>query len=464
MALGDPTTAPPGPVASTDYTTGQLQAGYVFLDPRVGWVWQDSTGTISANDQNRYAASQTEMQKSQGGQLVQNPDGTWGFTMAYDTGPQALPPAGQNFPGWGWSEKQIYAAIEKAGGRQDLAGYTAMQTWDNAGNPITILGVSQADGKQGYINANGEVQWTSNYDIDARAEARLAAGRQQGAQRAPWETATGGQRDAFARLQSVFTDYGLGDLNQFAWDAVVNNDSQERILQNLRNTDVYKQRFPGMAARKTSGQSAMSEAEYIAYERQVKQMMRENGLPPSFFDHPDDFTNLIGNDVSVREVSTRVSELFNAAMQAPAEVRQVFNDYYGIDGTAALATYFLDPVRALPLLQEELNNAQVGGTARRFGYNISQDRADALTRIGVGASQAASGFQRIKQMDPLFHETITENQDFTAEGEGVNAQFGLSGDAATGLQTRLDQRTSQFGGGGGAGLSSGGVLGLQNER
>lgn len=463
MALGDPTTAPPGPVASTDYTTGQLQAGYVFLDPRVGWVWQDSSGIISAADQNRYAASQTEMQKSEGGQLKQAADGTWGFVMPYDTGAQTLPNAGQDYPGWGWSENMIYDAMRKAGSDPSMAGYTTMQTWDNAGNPITRIGISKINGDEGYINAAGDIVWTGNSSASQRADARMAQMRLQD-NRAPWEKGDKGQRDAFARLQSVFSDYGLGDLNQFAWDAVVNNDSQERILQNLRNTDIYKQRFPGMAARKASGQSAMSEAEYIAYERQVKQMMRENGLPPSFFDHPDDFTNLIGNDVSVREVSTRVSELFNAAMMAPAEVRQVFNDYYGIDGTAALATYFLDPVRALPLLQEELNNAQVGGTARRFGYNISQDRADALTRIGVGASQAASGFQRIKQMDPLFHETITENQDFTAEGEGVNAQFGLSGDAATGLQTRLDQRTSQFGGGGGAGLQSGGVLGLQNER
>lgn len=474
MSMADPNNgvskAPPGPTASTNYATGTMNAGYVWLDG-VGWTWQNEQGQIDPAAQHAYGESVAAKERAaaQAGQpsiLSYDPgSNTYSYAnSATSVGPSTSP------QGW-MTESEIYAAAQKAG--ITAQGYTSSYGYDANGNPITRVGITDAaTGSTGVLQKDGTISWEEGPLFDATHSVAKPGGiieyqqQQEASKRAgsPWLYGDKGQKDAWARLTDMLSQYGLGDLNRFAWEAIVNGDSQERILQNLRNTDTYKKRFVGMAERQKNGLPAMSENEYIAYEQSVRQMMRESGLPPEFYDQPADFAKLIGNDVSAREVSTRVSDLFAAAESAPAEVRQVFNDWFGVDGTTAMATYFLDPTKAVTLLSEQLRQAEIGGTAKRFGINVDRNRADQLDRMGVGPQQAAQGFQQITAMKPLFQETINESQDFTAEQEGIGAVFGADANSGQNLKDRLARREADFGGGGGSNLQSGGALGLQNER
>src|SRR5512144_1329223 len=113
MAAGDPTTPAPGPTASTNYQTGQMNAGYVWLYD-AGWVWQDANGHISEQDQNTFAqgAAAKERAAAQAGQpSILKYDPTSGtYTYAYtetDVAPGTSP------QGW-MTEKQIYDAAKAA--------------------------------------------------------------------------------------------------------------------------------------------------------------------------------------------------------------------------------------------------------------------------------------------------------------------------------------------------------------
>jgi hypothetical protein len=266
------------------------------------------------------------------------------------------------------------------------------------------------------------------------------------------------------RLTSVLDDYGLSGLNQFAWDAILAGDSQDRILQNLRNTPIYKDRFKGMEIRKAKGLRAISENEYLDYERSVRQLMAEAGMPADMWDSPDDYANLIGNDLSIRELTKRTQDLFVAATMAPVEVQQMFNDYFGIDGTHALAMYFMNPDKALPTLELQLNEAQVGGTAKRFGIGVGLGRAEQVARLGLAPSQYEQRFAQIASISPLFSETVTEGTDLTPQDTGIESVFVGTPAATKAIEQRANERGAQFQGGGGAALSTGAALGLQQER
>lgn len=489
MAAGDPTGPAPGPTASTDYVTGTMNAGYVWL-PGAGWVWQDSNGHISAADQDRFA--QDAAAKERGDAQAGNPS-----ILRYDpatntytrvsagaqssAGPGApLSDPGQHPNGW-LTEQQITDRISEQTGTpygglpmgENMYGYTQSYTYDAQGNPITLVGVTKADGSEGHMEADGTIVW----DSGPMSGHNVAPGGPEGVRQRwlqeqnamdksqnPWKYSDDPkQRDAFSRLTDMLAQYGLGDLNQFAWEAVLNGDSQERILQNLRNTDTYKQRFPGMALRKQNGLRAISEQEYMDYERSVRQLMRESGLPVDFYDQPSDFTTLLANDVSVREVAARTSDMFAAAQNAPQEVRQAFTDYFGVDGMHALAAYFLNPDKALPVLELQMQTAQVGGTGKRFGFGVSEDKAERIARLGLSPAAVESGFQRVAASAPLFQESISESQDLTSD-TGMEAAFMGNQDATQAIQRRAERRLADFTGGGGAAVTSGGVLGLQQEQ
>ena len=265
-------------------------------------------------------------------------------------------------------------------------------------------------------------------------------------------TGTAAQRDAYAYLKDVLDTYGLGNLADWAWQQIVAGHSDTEVLQSLRETPEFKARFPAIADREAKGLPTISPAEYIAYENQATQLLRAAGLPRGFYDAPDDFRRLIANDVSASELADRINQGYVKVANAPSAVRRAFQEYFGPSGDAALASYFLDPSRAQPVLETQLAAAEFGGTGFTFGFHIGEDVAMGAGRAGISQSQARSGFANLSAIAPLFDETVTEHTDITPDKEGVAATFGLSG--ATGAQKQITQRQNErkaaFSGGGGA--------------
>lgn len=167
--------------------------------------------------------------------------------------------------------------------------------------------------------------------------------------------------------------------------------------------------------------------------------------PADFYNSPDDFTRLLVADVSPNELRQRVESGYNRMMMAPPEVRDVFNDWFGVNGNSALAAFFLDPDRAKPVIMKMAEQAFVGGSGRRFGFEIDPSVAANIVETG-GSAQAPDAFAGLAEARAYFDETISETTDIQAEDEGVRAAFALDGEAAQVVRRRQEQRAAQFGG------------------
>lgn len=269
------------------------------------------------------------------------------------------------------------------------------------------------------------------------------------------------QRDAKAQINDVLAAYGLDGLSDWAWNQIQKGRSQAEIMQSLRERPEYQARFPGIKSRVDNGYGAISEAEYIQYEDAVKNLMRSANMPERFWDQPQDFADLISNNVSVQNLAERIEKGYKAVAFAPEEVKGVFRKYFGVNSDSAMAAFFLDPDKAETVLMDAAEAAVIGGTGVRFGLEISREQAERLDRIGVTKAQAEQGFAQVRSFDPAFRETVSEKVDLTAEGEGVSAFLENDPDALNRIRKRVEERQAAFSGGGGAAFSSQqGVIGL----
>lgn len=283
------------------------------------------------------------------------------------------------------------------------------------------------------------------------------AGTHEAITKAEEEALSEGAEDQQAILNRLLEDYGLGDLKEWAWEQIKTGASDERILQNLRDTESYKERFAGMAARTAQGKVAISESEYLDYERQAAQMMKRYGLPPGFYDDPADYAALIGSDISLDELNSRIVEGYTRVTNAPIEVRQAFAEMYGMDGDAALTAAFIDPDRAEQALLKQARSAEAKGWGGLFGIDFSNPEAETLGGIEMSTDQLRQGLADLSTLNPLFTESVSEDEDMRAGEQGIEAVFNTGGTGANELDERRRERLAAVSGGGGANITQQGL-------
>ena len=255
---------------------------------------------------------------------------------------------------------------------------------------------------------------------------------------------SGDNRDAFMALQSLFQSYGLGSLAGNIYDYVKNGYSSDTISILLQDTPEYKARFAGNEARKKAGLPVLSTAEYLSTEAAYQQIMKSSGLPPSFYDQPSDFATWIGNNTSPSEIQARVDLASQATTLASPAYRKALNQM-GIDD-AHLTAYYLDPTKALPLLQKQAATAQIGAEALKQGLAFDQSYAQQLATEGVSQSQAAQGYAQVagelgtmQNLGGMYGQGWTQRESEQAALEGSAA-------AASKKAGLLSQERGQFGG------------------
>lgn len=265
------------------------------------------------------------------------------------------------------------------------------------------------------------------------------------------------QRGAFSIIEEILRSYGLLSLGPKVRKWLEDGSSEEEIIQLMRQTDEFKQRFPAIVEREAAGLPPLSPGDYVNYEREARQILRSFGLPPGFFDSTEDFTELLTADVSISELQSRVEQGYHRVAQLNQEVREVFRDWFGVQGDNALAAFFLDPDRAMPVLERMVGTAEIGAESRRLHIGLDNAMARKLFGIGVDQAQARSGFQELDQERGLYDETLDEDQDLALSKEGVEAQFGLDSNSSEAIRRRRGARSARFEGGGGAATSGTGT-------
>lgn len=272
------------------------------------------------------------------------------------------------------------------------------------------------------------------------------------------------QQSARAYLDDQLSSWGLGGLGDFAWGEIQNGSPSQRVIQDLRKTPEYAQRFPAMAARSAAGLPAISEAEYIGYESQAQQLLRAAGLPADFYDTPADFANFIGKNVSISELQTRVNDGFLEAMNAPAEFRQQLQEMYGVTA-GQLTAFFLDPDRSLPLIQRDWSAAQASGAAVQAGYGaLGLSEAERLASLGVSSQQAQQGFSQLVDSKQLFQNLPGEVGATISRAEQQNAVFANDAKARAKILKQGAERVSAGSGVQSFQLGQSGAAGLGQEQ
>lgn len=264
----------------------------------------------------------------------------------------------------------------------------------------------------------------------------------------------GEQRDAYQALKLMFQDYGLGSLAPKILEYVQQGYGADTISILLQRTDEYKRRFAANEARRAAGMSVLSPQEYIQTENAYRQIMRNAGLPSGFYDSQDDFTNFLSKDVSPTELKARVDVAATATVNADPFTKAALSQM-GIGGSEVTA-YFLDPTRAMPIIQKAAATAQIGGAALRNNLEFNQQRVENLYLQGVDAARAAEGYGAIsgfledaRNLGRIYGEDYDQA---TAEAE----IFSQSGEAQEKRKRLASRERAQFSGATGsarAGLS-----------
>jgi hypothetical protein len=276
------------------------------------------------------------------------------------------------------------------------------------------------------------------------------------------------RQSAKAIIDSLLADYDLAGLTDFVNDLIFKEDilDARAILARIRTDkgaagEIYWNRFAGNRARRQAGFNLISEAEYVALENSYRQVMRASGLPTGFYDAPDDFSALIGGDVSVAELSARVNEGYLAVQQSNPQVINEMRRLYGVDDSM-LAAYFLDPAKATPMLLRQARSAQIASEATlQAEQQISAMTAEELAVAGITQQQARAGFQTIAQAEELFVPLPGTTEQAITQEEQIAGVFGTSAAAQQRIRQRSRERQAAFQAGGTFAGQGSTVTGLQ---
>jgi hypothetical protein len=287
----------------------------------------------------------------------------------------------------------------------------------------------------GYLAPNG----TYYASIDAARQAGVLGGvGGVGGASGSSGLGTSGQQSArqsaFDLLKLQFDEYGLGSLVEPLKGLIQENISPSEFAVRLRQTEPYKKRFAANAARVSSGLRALSEGEYIRLEDDYQNVMRNYGLPASYYTkgemgRQEGFEKLIAGDVSMTELEDRIMTAQNRVINAAPEVMTALKQFYPDIKNGEILAYTLDPTQGLADIKKKVLAAEIGGAAIGAGLGAAATRAEELARYGVTAESARQGYDAIggglergRQLSsiyqqPDYNQAVAEQEIFNLPGQ-----------------------------------------------
>jgi hypothetical protein len=259
--------------------------------------------------------------------------------------------------------------------------------------------------------------------------------------------------NAIAAMRGLMEQYGLSSLMGKIEQYVKEGYEADAIMALIRTTPEYETRFPAMKMLMQK-QRAISEAEYIAYERRAAELERAYGMPSGMLDKTA-VTKLIGNEVSAQELEQRLTLAASGAYQTLPAVREQFKSYYGID-SGGLTAYFLDPDKALPLLNKQFVSAQIGAEAAMQGVGVGIQTAEMLQAAGITQEQARQGFEGVSAQRGL----TTGRGDVVTQNQLIEGNLLQSAQAQQEIERTASSRRGRFQAGGTVVSNEQGLLGL----
>jgi hypothetical protein len=220
-------------------------------------------------------------------------------------------------------------------------------------------------------------------------------------------------------------------------DLVANQGYSIRAVDiEIQNTPEYKTRFAGIEKYKqnfasdiAAGKKAAqpSPADYIAYEKQAQNVLNRFGL--AGLANQETYADLIGGDVSILEVTERITDVYDRIQNADDVLKTQLSSYFPTYGTSDFARALLTgktPQDMASQLKRRLTAAEISSEASRAGLATNAERAEQLQSMGVSRTLARAGYSKI------------------AEQKGITEKLGsIYGQDVTDIQTELEAEQFQ---------------------
>ena len=226
-----------------------------------------------------------------------------------------------------------------------------------------------------------------------------------------------GAQSAYDLLYQQFNDMGIGSLVEPLKQFITEGISPAEFTLRLQQTPEYQQRFAANKDRIAKGLAAITPAEYIALEDQYQNIMRNYGLPESYYAKgnlgtQEGFQKLIGSDVSATELENRIATAQQRVINSNPEVLKALKQFYPDINNADILAYALDPKNALNDIQRKVSAAEIGGAALSQGLQAQGGTAESLAGYGITKAQAQQGYTDIAGMLP----TASKLSDIYGQG------------------------------------------------
>jgi hypothetical protein len=191
--------------------------------------------------------------------------------------------------------------------------------------------------------------------------------------------------DKYAGLVALLSSYGINKIADMVDKVLVDfpeadGDEVLNLLRyDARYNKPYMERFAGNAMRMKNKMPLLDEATYLQQERGYSKMFKSYGL--TNLDNTDQYTKLIGLDVSVDEATARVSLGYDRVLNADPKTLEAFRKFYPTLGAADLVSVLVGGEEQLPALERKVQSAEIGGAALRQG--LSAELADTTTKSAM---------------------------------------------------------------------------------
>ena len=244
------------------------------------------------------------------------------------------------------------------------------------------------------------------------------------------------------------------------------NGDGTMALEAIQQSPVFAQRFPGIAAMRAAGMNPISPSDYVSFENTVHQISTEAGIPQGFIDAKD-ISNMLAHGMTAQDVSNRIQNGMEQALSAPPQTLALLDQWHGIKpGSGALAAYYLDPNKALPLLEQQTQAAGMGGQALQAGFSaVDQNALVGAAAAGATMSSSSSSIKNAAAELALTKNaqvgqggTVSQQQLLTSAIGGPQA-----GAAETAVEGAKAARGAAFGGGGTFGTATASTTGTATE-
>lgn len=184
--------------------------------------------------------------------------------------------------------------------------------------------------------------------------------------------------------------------------------SSENLLLLLKNDNrynaEYNKRFAGNVKLKQAGLPTLDDATYLKAEDEYKKIFTAYGA--TTLATRDYYATLIGNRMDAVDVTNRMNDAYGLLKQSPW-VMNAFKQYYEAITEGDVLALILDEKTQLPILNQKVQAAQIGGAALAQGLKTSLASAQDLQASGVTVAGAQTGYSGIA-VDMANYEKLLE--------------------------------------------------------